>query len=403
MKAPRRARLVCSAVSFSQTLSRVPPLGSLRSAGKSTMETISDVVSCGIVTDGKTFSAGCVQTSPAMPMSGLDVNLGRSSKKATKQRFKRLPIHKVCYDQSASTDNNSEMFVNDLTRATAPRRKRWRFLKPRVRPIDTGTQQDEFGMTPLHILACSKQHDLHLYQLLIEKYPENLITPDSWGRLPLLYACWNDAPRGVVQLLADRQRSLFPEHAIDWIAMVDAVGRGSYMTGRASAVLACIKVVFDAQKRTCPDHDVMWQKAVTEWASQDTNRASDRLAQKFHHLVFKELVLFSLSDRLKSLSVRKWQDEILGDVDALPWFLFYRRKSTEMVYSKLSYYERMDKLKTATSLLELVLWKVCINSMANDENTEIYHFREQSNVQSCRVRCGADVVVPNVLLFLLPS
>jgi hypothetical protein len=44
-----------------------------------------------------------------------------------------------------------------------------------------GLKQDCLGMTPLHILSCSTVQCLELYQLIIDKYPENLIVEDEWG------------------------------------------------------------------------------------------------------------------------------------------------------------------------------------------------------------------------------
>jgi hypothetical protein len=238
--------------------------------------------------------------------------------------------------------------------------------------------------------------------MLIEKYPENLITEDSGGSLPLLHAFWNNAPCEVVQLFVERHRTLFPAHVLDWVGMVDTVGR-AYAPGRSSAALACVKTMLSTQKKAFPDHYIDWQKAVTEWASQDTHRASDREAQKFHHLAFKELVIFSISDRVNSLSVKKWRHEILGIAERLPWFVFYRQKSTEMIYSKLSHYEHMDQMKEAASVMELALWKDRINLMLNDENKEMGSCRKQPDVHACRIRCGADIVVPNVLRFLALS
>jgi len=58
--------------------------------------------------------------------------------------------------------------------------------------IRSGLRQDCLGMTPLHILACSTVQCLEVYQLIVEKYPENLIVEDAWGTLPLLYAIWGD-------------------------------------------------------------------------------------------------------------------------------------------------------------------------------------------------------------------
>ena len=78
-----------------------------------------------------------------------------------------------------------------LSLATNLRSGQRRSLRSILDP--TGTQQDCLGMTPLHILACSTVDDLSLYQLLIEKYPEGLITEDRFGALPLLYIYCGDA------------------------------------------------------------------------------------------------------------------------------------------------------------------------------------------------------------------
>lgn len=338
----------------------------------------------------------------------LDANLGnifqsegsRATTKALKHRFDRLPIHKICSDQSY---HPSKIVLKKLEKAITPSRE-WRFLRSCNRATETGKQKDCLGMTPLHILACSTKHDLELYRLLIGKYPENLITKDEWGDIPLLYAFWGNAPQEVVQLLVERHQTLFPDHAMDWAGMVETLGRAPYVPGRASASLVCIENVLDTQQTAFPDDHVNWQQIVAKWASEDTNRATDREAQKFHRDAFKYLITFSISERLNSLGVLKWRKEILSDIDRLRWFVRYRKNSTQLIYSKLAHYEHMDQLREASSLLELALWKASIDlSMSNDQDRERESFRKKTNIGVCRIRCGADIVVPNVLHFLLPS
>ena len=58
----------------------------------------------------------------------------------------------------------------------------------------TGRMQDCLGMTSLHILSCSTRHALGMYELIVHKYPENLVTRDRWGDFPLLYALWFRLP-----------------------------------------------------------------------------------------------------------------------------------------------------------------------------------------------------------------
>ena len=59
-----------------------------------------------------------------------------------------------------------------------------------------GSQQDCLGMTPLHSFACSTEHNLEQYCVIIEQDqqdPTNLITENMWEALPLLNAFWEAA------------------------------------------------------------------------------------------------------------------------------------------------------------------------------------------------------------------
>ena len=85
---------------------------------------------------------------------------------ALKHRFDNLPLHKLIYYQSYN--NNAVDQLNDAMNVRST-------LVQELLDI-SGNQQDCLGMTPLHILACSTKQDIGLYRLLIEKYPDNLIT-----------------------------------------------------------------------------------------------------------------------------------------------------------------------------------------------------------------------------------
>ena len=102
---------------------------------------------------------------------------------ALKSRFDTLPIHKMIYYQSY---NN--LTPDRLNEATNLRAGQSRSLRRKANP--TGREQDCLGMTPLHILACSTVQNISLYQMLIDRYPDNLITEDRWGAVPILYAVW---------------------------------------------------------------------------------------------------------------------------------------------------------------------------------------------------------------------
>jgi len=97
---------------------------------------------------------------------------------ALRNRFAGLPVHSIIYYKSYYPISLEEI--------------RNKIEGIQYANIRSGLRQDCLGMTPLHILACSTVQCLEVYQLIVEKYPENLIVEDAWGTLPLLYAIWGD-------------------------------------------------------------------------------------------------------------------------------------------------------------------------------------------------------------------
>ena len=112
-----------------------------------------------------------------------------------KNRFDGLKIHKMLYYQSYHP-----VTLDQLKDATNMRSSQ-RALRSKLDP--TVNQQDCLGVTPLHILACSSTQELTLYQGIVERYPENLVTRDNRGALPILYALWRNAPSEIVQFLVE--------------------------------------------------------------------------------------------------------------------------------------------------------------------------------------------------------
>jgi hypothetical protein len=146
---------------------------------------------------------------------------GNSNAKITRKlqhRFDGLLIHKLVYYQSYH-----QGVLQTLLAAVDMRSGQLRTLRSKLDP--TGNQQDCLGMTPLHILTCSSVHDLELYQLIVEKYPANLITEDRWGALPLLYAFWGAAPAKIIQFLVESYQLFYPGRQLNWTMMVETIGR----------------------------------------------------------------------------------------------------------------------------------------------------------------------------------
>ena len=84
-----------------------------------------------------------------------------------KVRFDEIPIHKMCYyylHQSMGT-TTLETLKGEVNKHA----------------MNEMICQDCLGMTPLHILSCSGNHDIDLYKFYVGKCPDDLITEDKWG------------------------------------------------------------------------------------------------------------------------------------------------------------------------------------------------------------------------------
>eukprot|EP00571_Detonula_confervacea_P000103 CAMPEP_0172326988 /NCGR_PEP_ID=MMETSP1058-20130122/58221_1 /TAXON_ID=83371 /ORGANISM="Detonula confervacea, Strain CCMP 353" /LENGTH=582 /DNA_ID=CAMNT_0013043905 /DNA_START=106 /DNA_END=1855 /DNA_ORIENTATION=+ len=262
---------------------------------------------------------------------------------ALQQRFNELPIHKICYYQSY---HHTWAVMSSLKREINP----WssKFLgKLNV----TGKQADCLGMTPLHILACSTKHDVEMYRILIEKYPETLIAKDRWGDIPIAYSFWVKAPPDVTQLLVESHKSLFPEYVLDWGGMVKTLAK-------SNTPLANIQHLLNTQQNCFPDQKYNMQDVVMEVAKSSAKRSVFYLPCTRVE-IFRYLLRVSISKRLDSLAVKRWRIEMENSVNEFPDRAFFREEDTRQFYSKLSSYET---LKEATSLLELVLWKANIGN-----------------------------------------
>jgi hypothetical protein len=282
---------------------------------------------------------------------------------ALRNRFNRLPVHsKMCYISYypvvLEEIRNIIMIENGE-------------LDP------TGFQQDCLGMTPLHILACSTIQCLELYQLMVDKYPNNLIVEDAWGATPLLYAIWGDAPNEIVELLVKSYQSLYPNHEFDWNDMVITLGR-------ANASTAVIQNLLDIQQSLSPKYNIDWDQVLRNQAAETK--------YNLYPKTFCFLIRCSIAKRVNAIGVKQFRDAVADDLTGSDNNFNGHAWRTDTL-NKLAYYEsEYLKLKEVTSLLELALWKLEL-----DDSMDPSEFRLQ-----CRISCGADHVIENVFPYLLP-
>ena len=232
---------------------------------------------------------------------------------ALKHRFDNLPIHKMIYYHSYN--NLSAEQLNNAASQTM-----------NLRGNPTGSQQDCLGMTPLHILACSTVQNIELYQVLIEKYPENMIVKDEWGTVPLFYAVWGNAPSEIVQLLVDSYQSINPDYEFDWTGMITTLGE-------TYAPECSIKMLLDLQKVSFPAQKIDWDEILNTLANNDAIALRS---------IFQIVVNASISTRIDAIGLKLWRED-MAEMMAEP---IPRNQSKGVwlsnVKSKLSHYMRLN-------------------------------------------------------------
>ena len=117
---------------------------------------------------------------------------------------------------------------------------------------------------------------------------------------------------------------------------------------------------------------------------------------------FQFLVKCSIPERLNAIGVRKWRMNIKQLVETIPSVDSDQLDTHfDTIHSKLVSYEvEYQQLKDAAFLLELGLWKLTIDASMQGhlEDDTAADLRGQ-----CRINCGADIIIPNVLPYLIGS
>lgn len=148
----------------------------------------------------------------------------------------------------------------------------------------------------------------------------------------------------------------------------------------------------------------------------DTPRTKDRWGRQpiFYALLshssadsieaLKFLLRSTVSKELKSLGLEKWRADIISSIEEFRQGMDLGEKFNQLpeVIERLHHYELMEW----SSLLELALWKAKWDeSKSNKEFIRKGRKRSKTATDktTCRVVCGAEVIVPNVLPFLKDS
>ena len=262
----------------------------------------------------------------------------------------------------------------------------------------TGNQQDCLGMTPLHILACSSLHDLELYRLIVEKYPTNLFTEDRWGATPLFYAFWGAAPAEIIKFLLENHQSLYPDHEFNWTLMVETMGRCDTPKERIENLLCAKQMHF-------PEQPIDWGYLLDVFAVPSNHNFNGAPFQERMRFLF----MCGMSERVEALAFKLWRDHITNMIQTADYkWSMDNSIILRAIREKLAYFEdELPKLKEATTILELALWKTRLDESVHKRETTHRLKKVKPDVsdirRQCQVTCGADIIIRLVLPFLITA
>lgn len=267
-------------------------------------------------------------------------------------------------------------------------------------------------MTPLHIMACSTVQNLELYKVLVEKYPENLITEDMWGAVPILYAVWGSAPKDILQFLIESYQTLLPDYEFNWTLMVE-----SLLSGMQEET---VYKLLDVQQKFFSNQAIDWEDLLA--AAMTLPSGANNYRQTTLES-FRVILHCSIAERVRDIGLRQWRNDITEAIQVFHDQSSPRSKMNltqsmersffiQQIKAKLSQFEiDYAKVKESVVLLELALWKKRMSEYASDQNEgnnlnqsmdRLGLDEEETSREKCRISCGSDIVIEHVLPYLVP-
>ena len=156
-----------------------------------------------------------------------------------------------------------------------------------------------------------------------------------------------------------------------------------------------------------PEQPIDWEYLLNELAIPSNCHLSEVLFQK----QMRFLVGCGMSDRMEALAFKVWRDYISNMIQTAD-FKWTGDNSVILRSTriKLAHFEdELPKLKEATTILELALWKLRMTENENIHQEVMYRCQkkvktdESSILSPWRATCGASVVIEHVLPFLITA
>ena len=175
--------------------------------------------------------------------------------------------------------------------------------------------------------------------------------------------------------------------------------------GRTDTPKESIESLLHVRRMHFPEQPIDWEYLLDEFvnlANPSDFCFPSTFAERIRFLFF-----CGMSERVEALPFKVWRNYITAMIQTADYKCNVDNLDTlNRIREKLVHFEdELPKLKEATTILELALWKKRINENNSQQKT----FRHQkkikaegeSNREQCRVTCGADVVIGHVLPYLI--
>ena len=329
-------------------------------------------------------------------------------KDGLKSRFNGLPMHKICYYQAY---NDTDTTISRLEKVIH-KRGSWK----------RRGYEDCLGMTPLHILACSKKQDMKVWEFLSSsspKFSEMLATEDMWGCLPIFYAFANEAPLEIILFLLQCYRVLSPDdHFYVGKQLVKELSICGVSLDSIKFILGLPEL---AHVRSSD-----WEQVILDMAKMGRAQLAGSRPQtaSVPIEIFRYLFDFSITDRVNELGIKQWRVSLKDRIKTIPDEEPLRMTKYQEVILNLDKAEcSCKRLEEAAFILELAIWKskmdeselyVQTRNMRSERHASYRHGREyriamrkkmkideEGFRDNCRVTCGADIIISNVLPFFI--
>ena len=206
---------------------------------------------------------------------------------------------------------------------------------------------------------------------------------------------WGNVPDEIVQFLVHSYKSIYPDYVLNWSKMIQTLAAVvASVNGYDTRI---IQNLLDLQKDSFSNQSIDWDKVLKNSTTTDIGSIS-----------YGFLVKCSITKRVNAIGLKQYRDFIMDSIKNGTFCSNRKRmKNLSEVHAMLGQYEtKYRTLKEATIVLELVLWKNSIIEVESSDDgrrgSMKRKFDESDLRGQCRVSCGADIIIGNVLPFLLP-